>query len=154
MEQLKKLRSALNNDMLEELEKSVKRFSKEYAETNETPYLFDSIYENKINEIISLLLNKNSSYLIKNIKNGNIKIKDLVYMKPEELNPSKFDDIIKKRELTEIKKNTKQGSTIFECPKCKKAKCTVSMKQNRPGDEPPDTEVNCLECGYKYCFEQ
>jgi hypothetical protein len=30
-------------------------------------------------------------------------------MKPEELNPSKFDDIIKKRELTEIKKNTKEG---------------------------------------------
>jgi len=151
MEQLKKI---LNDQMIEELKKSVKQFSKEYADTNETPYLFDSIYENKINEIISLLLNKNSSYLIKNIKNGNIKIKDLVYMKPEELNPSKFDDIIKKRELTEIKKNTKQGSTIFECPKCKKAKCTVSIKQNRPGDEPPDTEINCLECGYKYCFEQ
>ena len=151
MEQLKKI---LNDQMIKELKKNVKQFSKEYADTNETPYLFDSIYENKINEIISLLLNKNSSYLIKNIKNGNIKIKDLVYMKPEELNPSKFDDIIKKRELTEIKKNTKQGSTIFECPKCKKAKCTVSIKQNRPGDEPPDTEINCLECGYKYCFEQ
>ena len=98
MEQLEKI---LSNQMVEELEKSIKNFSKEYAETNETPYLLDSIYENKINEIVSLLLNKNSNYLIKQIKNGTIKIK--------ELNPSKFDDIIKKRELSEIKKNVKQG---------------------------------------------
>lgn len=69
-------------------------------------------------------------------------------MKPEELNPEKYEEIIKKREMEEYKKNNKIGSTVFTCPKCKKANCQITQKQTRSGDEPPTIYIICNECNH------
>ena len=73
-------------------------------------------------------------------------------MKPEELNPDKYENIIKKREMEEYKKKNTSGTSVFVCSKCKKSNCQVSQKQTRAGDEPPTTFVTCLECGYTFKF--
>ena len=151
---IEKIKKVLSEKIAKEIEAGIIKFSKEYAETNNTPFLLDCIYETKCNEIISQILNKNSSFLIKNLKNGTIEASKIAFMKPEELDPNKFESIIKNKELSEYKKNNKKGSNIFTCSKCKKANCDVTMKQVRPGDEPPATFVTCLECGYKYSFEE
>jgi transcription elongation factor S-II len=149
---MSKLKKIINENNSKKIETSVSNFSKEYVTTNDIPYLLDSIYDNKVDEIIAQLQNKDSDYLVKAIKNDLIDLTKIAYMKPEELNPDKYDSIIKKQQMTEYKKNNTEGSNIFTCSKCKKSKCSVSTKQTRAGDEPPTTFVNCLECGHTFKF--
>lgn len=137
------------------LETSIYNFSINYANDNNAIYLLDSIYETKINDIISLFnydLNNNNLYLINSINNNNININNIVNMKPEELNPTLFENIVKKREMEEYKKNNKIGTNTFTCSKCKLANCLVSQKQTRSSDEPPTTFITCLECGHVFKF--
>ena len=110
------------------------------------------IYDNKSDEVMAQLLNKESDYLVKAVKDKKVDPEKIAFMKPEELNPDKYDSIIKKQQMTEYKKNNTEGSNIFTCSKCKKSKCSVTTKQTRAGDEPPTTFVNCLECGHTFKF--
>lgn len=147
------LSKVLKPKIAEEIEQSIFNFSKDYAETNDIPpFLFQSIYETKSNDIINEITNKQSEYLLNAIKNKTIKPSEIAYLKPEELNPEKYENIIKKQEMEQYKKENKVGSSVFTCSKCKKSKCSVSQKQTRAGDEPPTTFVECLECGHVFKF--
>ena len=147
---VEKLKNLIDNKDAKELEETIYSYCKEYSEINDTPYLFDSIYDTKATEIIDYI--KNSKYLQNAIKNGKIKVKDIPSMKPDELNPEKYESIVKKKEMEEYKKNNIASSDAFTCSKCKKAKCKVSQQQTRAGDEPPTTIVTCLECGHTFRF--
>lgn len=149
---IKKLSTKFSKQIAEDIEESIYSFSKEYAETNDTPYLLDSIYSNKSEEIIDYLSNKNSKYLIDAIKEKKIDAKKIAYAKPDELDPEKYSEFIKLRQISEYKKNNANRSNVFTCPKCKKAECEVSQKQTRSGDEPPTTFVKCLVCGHVMKF--
>jgi transcription elongation factor S-II len=142
----------LNTNYSNKIEESIFNFSVDYATVNETPYLIEQIYETKVDDIIKLLHNKENDYFLKAIKEEQINLDQIAFMKPEELNPDKYDSIIKKQQMTEYKKNNTEGSNIFTCSKCKKSKCSVTTKQTRAGDEPPTTFVNCLECGHTFKF--
>jgi len=149
---IKQISKIVGDKIAKEIENSIFNFSKEYAETNDTPYLIQSIYDSKSEEILCQLLNKESDYLLKALKENKIDAKKLAFLKPEELNPEKYENIIKKREMEEYKKNNKTGSSVFTCVKCKKSRCHVEQKQTRAGDEPPTTFVSCLECGHVFKF--
>lgn len=148
----KQLTKVISEKIAKDIELSIYNFSKEYAEINDTPYLMQQIYDTKSEEIICQLLNKESNYLVKAIKDKKIDASKLAFMKPEELNPEKYENIIKKREMEEYKKNNTSGSSAFTCVKCKKSRCQVTQKQTRAGDEPPTTFVSCLECGHTFKF--
>ena len=147
-----KFKKIINEKIAKDVENSIYNFSKEYATINETPYLLDSIYDTKSDEILSQLTNKESDFLVKALKSNKIDGTKIAFMKPEELDPDKYNSIIKKQQMAEYKKNNTEGSNAFTCSKCKKSKCTVSTKQTRSGDEPPTTFVDCLECGHKFKF--
>ena len=150
---VKLLTKIIDSKLANQIEESIFNFTKDYAETNDVPpFVVQSIYETKSNDIINEITNKKSEYLLNAIKNGSIKISEIAYMKPEELNPDKYENIVKKKEMEEYKKNNKVGSSVFTCTKCKKSKCSVSQKQTRAGDEPPTTFVECLECGHVFKF--
>lgn len=139
-------------NIIKEIEQSIYNFTIVYAETNDVPpELVEPIYETKVNDIINEL-NNPSKYLITTIRDKKIKAIDIANIKPEELNPEKYDKIIKRRQLEEYKKNNQAGTDLFTCSKCKKSRCKVSQKQTRSGDEPPTTFVTCLECGFKFKF--
>ena len=89
---------------------------------------------------------------MKSLKDKTIDSKKLAFLKPEELNPEKYEQLIKKKEFEEYKKNNASSSNAFTCTKCKKSRCQVSQKQVRAGDEPPTTFVDCLECGFRFKF--
>ena len=148
-EQLTKL---ISKELAKAVEVSIYEFSKDYAETNDTPYLIQSIYDTRSEEILAQLNNKESTYLLQALKNKKIDASKVAFLKPEEINPDKYENIIKKREMEEYKKNNAVGSSVFTCVKCKKARCEVTQKQVRAGDEPPTTFVNCLECGHTFRF--
>lgn len=143
---IKQLKDYINKDFSKLVEKSILDFSNEYANINETPFLINSIYDTKLEEIINTL--KLTPEIIKT----NDDAKNIAFLKPEELNPEKYEKLLKKKEIEEYKKNDIKSSSAFKCSKCKKSKCSVMQKQTRSGDEPATTFVTCLECGHQFSF--
>lgn len=140
------LNNYIKNEFIDSVEKSIRNFSIEYANINDTPFLLESIYDMKLDEIINAL-SKNKNL----IKSEDDAIK-IALLRPDELNPDNYEKIIKKKEIEEYKKNDIKSSSAFKCSKCKKSKCSVTQKQIRAGDEPATIFVTCLECGHKFSF--
>ena len=148
----KQISKLIGDKLAKDVELSIYNFSKEYAEIQDSPYLLQQIYEDKAQQILCQLTNQESEYLTKALKEKKIDATKIAFMRPEELDPEKYETIIKKREMEEYKKNNTSGSSAFTCAKCKKSRCQVTQKQTRAGDEPPTTFVTCLECGHTFKF--
>lgn len=147
---LTELNKKFENEIAIDIEQSIYIFSQKYADDNGTPFLLENIYDSKSDEILSILNNKNLMFIIQAIKKGNINPKKIAFMKPAELNPNKFKDIIKKKEIEEMRLKDKGSTSTFECKKCKKNKTSVVEKQVRSGDEPATLFITCLECGHVF----
>ena len=93
---IKTLEKIIDNKLAVDIEYSIYTYSIEYSEINETPYLLLSIYESTCDNIINLLKNKETPYLLNAIKQGKIDAKKIAFMKPEELNPEKYESIIRR----------------------------------------------------------
>jgi transcription elongation factor S-II len=137
---------------IEQIENSIHNFSIDYASVNETPYLLEQIYDTKGDEILKLIKDTENDYFFNAIKNKKIDLQQIAFLKPDELNPEKYDRIIKKKQLEEYKKNNQATSNVFQCKKCKNKKCQVTQRQTRAADEPATTFVTCMECGYEFSF--
>ena len=97
------------------IEESIFKFTNDYTEQQGTPFLFESIYENKMNEILQNIDQKSENKsLLENIKKGVINPDQIAFLKPEEINPDKYESIIKRKELEEYKKNNKSTTDIFK----------------------------------------
>jgi len=142
----------LNTNYSNKIEESIFNFSVDYATVNETPYLIEQIYETKVDDIIKLLHNKGNDYFLKAIKEEQINLDQIAFMKPDELNPEKYDKIIKKKSVEQDKIDNQATSNVYECKKCKNRKCSVTQRQTRAADEPATTFVKCKECGYEWAF--
>ena len=147
---LKRLEKIFDKKISKLIEESIYGFSESYAETQGTPFLLEQIYQDKTDELFCQFEGKNKSKLIKDIKSGTIDPETIAQLKPQELNPEKYEKITKKKELEEYNKNNKASTDIFKCSKCKKRKCKVEEKQVRAGDEPATTFVECQECGHQW----
>jgi DNA-directed RNA polymerase subunit M/transcription elongation factor TFIIS len=126
--------------------KGIYDFSSQYAHDNEVDDLLIPIFETKLDEILEALCNN------LNLVTSEEACYNLAFLPPEELNPTKYEVLLKKQEITEYKKNNIKSSSAFKCAKCKKKKCSVSQKQILAGDEPLTTFVTCLECGHSFSF--
>lgn len=138
------------SDILKKIEKGIFEFSTDYAEVNNTPFLLESIYKTKFDELLCVL--NSNKLIISKILSNEIKPYNIAFLKQDELNPDKFDAIKKKNELEEFKKNNEATSNAYKCSKCGKSKCTVTEKQIRAGDEPATVFVKCVECGHSFSF--
>jgi transcription elongation factor S-II len=145
---IKKLSTIISEKIAKTIETSIYNFAKEYSETNETPFLIDSIYSDKFTEIYNLLINKKSIFLIEALKENKIDPSKIAIMRPDELNPNKYEKILKKKEIEEFKKSNQATSSNYKCPKCKEKKVTVTQKQTRAADEPATTFIECKSCGH------
>lgn len=144
---VKRLSKVFDNQISIDLEQGILNFSEQYAETQCTPFLLAQIYQDKSDELLNLLENKSNKTLINSIKKKKINPIDVASLKPQELNPEKYEKITKKKELEEYNKNKKASTDLFKCSKCKNKKCVVTEKQTKAGDEPATTFIECLECG-------
>jgi DNA-directed RNA polymerase subunit M/transcription elongation factor TFIIS len=147
-----KFTKLFNNDNIgNAIEKSIYDFSVDYTNVNETPYLLDSIYDEKVNDIYSVLMEPETE-LLKRIKEDPSKANNIAELTPNELYPDKYEKITKKKALEEHKKNNQATSAVFQCKKCKKRRCMVTQRQTRSADEPATTFVSCMECGNEWSF--
>jgi len=145
-ETIELLKEYLCDDLAKHVEQSILNFSNDYAFVNSTPFLTESIYDTKLEEIINAIEKYPS--LVKNVDDAI----NIAFLKPEELNPDNLEKLLEKKEIEEFKKNNIKSSSAFKCSKCGKSKCSVTQKQTRAGDEPATTFVSCLECGYNFSF--
>ena len=130
------------------IEESIFQFSMNYAMDNETPFLFEQIYNTKSEELIVQF--GDSKMLVKKIINKNFKPEEIAFLKVEQLHPEKYDKILKKKNKEEEKKNNKKTTSAYKCPKCGARKAVAEEKQTRRGDEPATIFIECKECGHEW----
>ena len=144
---IKRLTKIFDMKISKLIEEGIYDFSEQYAETQGTPFLLEQIYQDKVDEILCHLENESNEELINAIKSKKIDPTQVANLRPQELNPEKYEKIQKKKDLEEFNKNNQASTDIFKCSKCGHRKCKVTEKQTRAGDEPATTFVECLECG-------
>ncbi len=144
-----KLFEFFEEETLERVMEGLVEFTIKYIETNDCSFLINNIFSDKVNEIIETM--QTSEYLGNMITGGYVLPEELGYMKPHELCPERYKNIIEKKAY-EHKQRKNKGSNIFSCKKCKQSNCDVTQKQTRSADEPATTFVKCLECGFSFKF--
>ena len=160
----KKLINELNENQIIELEKSIYNWSINYAEKKNvikswSDKRFMNIYVSKLKTILCYL--KKDSYIYKNeytnilldkILTNEVNISDVVFMKPHNIIPEKWEESIQK--LSKISENSvnKQIAKTdqFKCSKCKKRECSYYELQVRSADESTTIFVTCLNCSHRW----
>ena len=109
---IKKISKIVKPKIAQQIEESIYLFSVAYTEESEMIFLLDSIYSDKFNEIYNLLVNNKSKFLINALELEKIDPTKIAYMRPDELNPDKYEKIIKKKEIEDYKK---KKCAYFKC---------------------------------------
>lgn len=112
----------------------------------ENPY-FAQLY---VDRLRSIYINLKNEFLLHQIKNNEISVKNLAFMTHQELNPSQWKEYIDKkikRDASKYNMNIEASTDMFTCKKCKSKKCTYYELQTRSADEPMTIFVSCLDCG-------
>jgi transcription elongation factor S-II len=117
---------------------------------------FRKVYKiNYIYIISNIKINKNAKFVLSKIKYNLWEPDNIIYMKPQELYPDIWEELIlknrKKLDALSKDKNAK-GTDMFKCGKCKERNCTYFQMQTRSADEPMTTFVTCLNCNNRWKF--
>jgi transcription elongation factor S-II len=120
--------------------------------------MFRNTYKNKL---MSLYINlKPDSYvknnnLLKNINANKIDLLKIAFMKPIELFPEKWEDVLKRKIAKKELQYSKFVGNVTDkliCSMCKKNHCSYNKIQMRSIDEPMTTKVRCLNCNHRWQF--
>lgn len=87
-----------------------------------------------------------NKYLINAIAAGEIEPQMIAFMKPHQLHPDRWSDIIKKNNLREDKKKNMAVTDLYQCWKCKERRCRIMELQTRSSDEPITKFITCMNC--------
>jgi transcription elongation factor S-II len=158
MREIIKSRIGLDEFDTTDLEKGIFNWCIKYADDkgivkNWDSDIFCQIYQDKCRSVISNLDETsyvNNKRLLKRMKEKEFKPHELAFMKPENVFPERWKDIIE----TKIKKDQQIGENTmtamtdaFKCGKCFKNECVYYQMQTRSADEPMSIFVRCLNCG-------
>lgn len=145
------------------IEDSIFRYTIDYIGGKNMPVIFeDNFKSNYLLKVCSIYSNidpKNKSVqninLSKKIKNNEIDLKNIAFMKPQELFPERWKEILDKNKATKhfLYEEKKEVETDqFKCMKCKidPPRCSYYTLQIRSCDEPETCFITCLNCSYKW----
>ncbi len=94
--------------------------------------------------------------LLTRLKNDEVKVTDVVQMKPYEINPHGPYAVVKEKlrvqEEHKLARNAENENYegMFKCGKCKSRKTTYYQMQTRSADEPMTTFVTCTNCNNRW----
>jgi len=94
-----------------------------------------------------------NDYLLNAVKKGDIKPIELVNLTPQELFPSRWKELMEKKQMKdELKYNVKEQATTdeYQCSRCRARECTYFELQTRSADEPMTTYITCKPCGHRW----
>lgn len=120
------------------------------TDLKDTRDYFPMLYNTKLSDLAYNLNQRNSPKLLLDIVNGEIDIKRLPFLSPEELNIIMWMPIIKKREYVNHKRNNRETTKAYKCYKCGERKCTVVEMLARSADEPMTQFITCQNCNYRF----
>lgn len=101
-------------------------------------------YNDKVYDIVHNL--QNNKALTKSILNNTTPPYAVAFLSPQQLNPSKWMDILNKKKFRENAENNMATSDRYRCSKCGERKAKVTELQIRGADEPTNMFVTCLVC--------
>jgi len=118
---------------------------------------FKTLYKYGYLKVINnIKINKNSDFVLNQIKYGYFEPNEIVNMTCQDLYPNLWKEILlknlKKSERMErtTKEENQEGTDMFRCAKCKKRNCTYYQMQTRSADEPMTSFITCLCCGNRW----
>jgi len=95
----------------------------------------------------------NNPRLLERLKDGEFPAHQIPFMTSRELFPEHWQtlaDELLKRETTMLDGNPEEGSDMFKCNKCGKARTKYWEMQTRSADEPMTIFIRCLNCGKEW----
>lgn len=119
--------------------------------------IFKNRYKNKFLNI-QFNLQDPENNLVDRIKSEKVKLTDIMWMGPIELNPmgryARTREKLRIDELHRVALNTTDENYegLFKCNKCKSKKTTYYQMQTRSADEPMTTFVTCINCTNRWKF--
>ena len=146
---IKMINKYFNKDDTKKIIDGIIDFTTTYVEVNESLFLINDIFNSKVSELVHCF--QTSDYLKSMIDSKTILPSNLCLLKPYELDPDRYKNIVDKKAYEHNQKKQK-GANIFSCKKCHQSNCDVTQKQTRSADEPATTFVTCLECGFSFRF--
>lgn len=150
---LARLEEYIPHEYAKKTELGIYHYAKQYCESQgECTVLAKSIYKLKANDIIFNIKDDNPTMAnrIESIKNGKYNAYNLAYLRPEELNPDPWEEIINRRDKTEYTLNHLSTVTWKKCRDCKTDQYKHWKEQTRSADEPMTSFYQCKECGRTY----
>lgn len=146
---------SINEISIKDLEIGIYNWTIEYANKNNIIKNWDnnrfkSLYYEKSRTVISVL-NTNIKEIINNLDNKTYLPHDIPFMKPEDIHPDLWKNIIDV--YAKIYENSYENKAVamtdlFKCGKCKGNKCSYYELQTRKSDESTTIHVKCLICGF------
>jgi DNA-directed RNA polymerase subunit M/transcription elongation factor TFIIS len=73
-------------------------------------------------------------------------IRDIPYLRHDELDPLRWNELIRRKAMREEKLRNSQTTDMFKCRRCKARKSRVWWMQTRSADEPMTMFVQCVCC--------
>lgn len=145
-----------NPKYCENLEKGIYNWALKEAKNRKVLKQWNNIYFNVIyiDHFRSTYINlKKNPSLIQMVDEKKIKPHELAFMSHQELNPERWDELIRLKSIRDKNKyeqNMEAATDSFKCRKCRSTKCTYYELQTRSADEPMTIFITCLECGTKW----
>ena len=136
---------------IDDIEKGIFEYSLLFIHNNKfSNNMLDDVYNDKLNDICLNLDTDNTYINNKTLKTSilNFRIKSyfIAFLRPDQLHPTRWIDIIKKRTTREELENNFSTTDIYVCWKCHERKTRVTQKQTRSADEPLTTFIQCMVC--------
>lgn len=149
---IKKINDVINcYPISEDIEKGIFEFSLNYVITNGYPeYFFNMIYNDKLNDILINLDDKNENIknktLINDILNAKISGQIVAFLQMYQLHPERWKSIIDKNNLRDNTLSTLNTTDEFKCSRCGERKHIYYITQTRCIDEPATVFYTCTVC--------
>ena len=137
--------------------KSIKDAKNKLIERSWDSTNFKTLYKNGYLKVINNIKNnKNSQFVLNQIKYRYFEPNEIVNMSYQKLYPELWKQIMlnnlqrdERMEKTSKEEN-QEGTDMFRCGKCKKRNCTYYQMQTRSADEPMTSFITCLSCSNRW----
>jgi transcription elongation factor S-II len=106
-----------------------------------------------IDRLRSIYINLKNTKLIDRVINGEIKAHEIAFMAHHELNPERWEELIKAkiiRDKNKFEEKLEANTDRYTCRKCRSTKCSYYQMQTRSADEPMTLYISCLDCGTRW----
>lgn len=154
------LNQYVSDDIATEIEESIYQYAIKKAVEYQIDIDFSDINFRRVyaNKYCSLIINIQPDSYVNNtqfqsrIVNGDILPSNVADMKPHEMCPERWQDVIQMTtKLAEISEQSGGRTTdSYTCARCNRNKCTYFDMQSRSMDEPMTRYFRCCHCGHQW----